>query len=299
MPSDMPHAPNLRHAAILSLLVLACSVYAEGCKSVDATSSLGSFHFSVLTEKDVSNTGRPSFYAADRDVYLFHDTRDAGNGRWKIGSDLFGEIVIAYSDSWSVHPTLMHAAHDTWTSNWRVAHSTGEWLPDPDLEMACAVPVDGSFSETTFFFDTGPSLGAPELSGFYVEVEKSAQELSHGPLYVLAGRSSESSAVFMYRFQKDASSDVHWILGQDMGTDVGLAFVLDNALEGRDILSQEWNFLVNEEWISGIGDIITGDVESNVYFKMRQHRSLKFIPENQKFYVLKNFVPIPAGIYMF
>lgn len=265
-----------------------------GCTHLDVKSNLGDMHFTALTEKDISSTGRASFYDAYLDLYLFHAVTELQNGRWTISQRLFDENAIAYIDSWSVHPTLIHAAHDTWDLKWYTSDGADGWGINPSVRLACSDPEDGSLADTTLFFNNGPDLSALSLSGFFIEVKKSDPALSAGPLYVMAGRAGAEGTLFLYRYDSRDSDARLWIIGQDPGTDVGLAYTEDNADVGHAISSRDWNILRGGEWKLSSGHVVTGDAERNVYYYMRMHRSLQSIPDNQDFYVLRNFVPIPA-----
>ena len=265
-----------------------------GCVHLAVRSDLGDMHFTALTEKDISSTARPSFYDANLDLYLFHAVTELEHGRWTISEQLYDENAIAYIDSWSVHPTLIHAAHDTWNLKWYTWDGVEGWTVNPSVRLSCTDAGDGSLADTTLFFDNGPHLNALSLSGFYVEVKKSDPALSAGPLYVLAGRVGGEGTLFMYRYDSRDTEGGLWIIGQDPGTDVGIAYVEDNAAIAAEIASQHWNILQDGSWQLGRGHVIKGDAESNVYYNMRMHRSLQSIPEHQDFYVLRNFIPIPA-----
>jgi hypothetical protein len=279
-------------ASVLAVGIAHCAQAVGACKVLDLTSDVaGSMKFNVLTEQDISNTGRPSFYDEELGLYLFHDVTGGDLGRWTVGEVLFGESAVAVIDSWSVHPTLIHAAHDSMDLGWLVTDSSGGWAPDPSLQVSCDGDAE-AFQESTVFFDSGSGTSPPDVSGFFVEVEKSSPALSAGPLYVLVGRPAELGAVFMYRYVKSLSP--LWVVGQHMGTDIGVAFVADSALTASEIRSDNWQVLHGNKWVVGNGKIITGDSENNVYFNLRKHRSIQFVPAGQEFYVLRNSVPIPA-----
>lgn len=282
--------------ALISLAFLGLQIpSASGCKVFNVESNVlgDALNFFAMSEQDISKTGRPSFRNEDSTLFMFHDSEYGAEGRWTIGESLNSDRALAYIDSWAVHPVLVHAAHDTWNLKWQVTDSSGGWVMDPTVVVTCAPREDGNFPDTTFFFDSGlPEL---ETSGFFVEVEKSSSQLSDGSLYALVGHGTIETAILMYKFVDNKNERSVWVIGQNPGTDIGFAHVRDSADEATQIESEAWHFLENGEWTVGHSAVlIKGDVEYNVYHNLRQHRSIKYVPEGQSFFILKNFVPIPS-----
>lgn len=257
------------------------------------SSTLGTMRFHALSESNMSGTGRPSFHDQNAELYLFHGAPEMGRGRWCIAQELFHDMdCVAFIDSWSVHPTQINFVHDPMVSIWLFVDDAGGWKEDSSVNIACSSRADGSFADSTFFFDSGSSFSGRDISGFFVEVEKSLPTLSAGPLYVLTGRPDLDSSIFMYRWVSTASAV--WVIGQDVGTDIGIAYTSDEALEGSHVLSQEWNVLNEGRWVVGNCAIYAGSFHSDVFTTMRRHRSLQSVPHYQDYYNLRNQLPFPG-----
>jgi hypothetical protein len=102
------------------------------------------------------------------------------------------------------------------------------------------------------------------------------------------------SQLYMYLTLPNEQGLRNFIIGSDKGSDVGVAFVRDTAETADAISSTDWNYSIDGEWVEGKGQIIRGDAEHNVYFNLRLHRSLQYIPDGQDYFVLTNLLPIPA-----
>ena len=290
--------------SVLILIVASLLPSGMSCKVVQVQSAYFGHDliFTVLNEQQTSNTGRPSFYDEDKELFLYHDSVHAELGRWQIGPQIFGTEAIAYTESWCIHPSLMHACHDTWEMTWYVSDNQNGWTTESSFHITCLRVEENIFPETMFYLDTHTSISNKQeqsltdvtLSGFYVEVEKSTPSLSAGPLYVLVGPGSAHHLVYMYQYINDEDKTSLWVIGQDMGTDIGIAFVKDQALNAKDISSSNWHILKEKMWSPMNAVVITGNQESNVYHRLRVHRSIQAIPSSQQYYVLRNSLPLPA-----
>ena len=290
--SHLPPKMSLKKfSCAVSTVAVILSSDVQACTLIDVSSSIiGDIQFSVLSEENITSTGRPTFYSESSGLYLYHDDEGERMGRWVIGNDFLGQDALSYVESWGVHPTLLHAAHDTWDVKWFSAKDD-LWELDASMRITCAAQLtDSYFGENTFYFD-GASL-LPHLSGFYVEVSKSNELISNGPIFSLVSHSLNEQ-IFMHATVGENGMRT-WIIGTEKGADRGLAYIYDDAETPNKISDINWSYSVDDEWVSGEGFIIQGDLDHNVYFNLRAHRALKYIPQGQDFFLLRNLIPVPA-----
>lgn len=95
-----------------------------------------------------------------------------------------------------------------------------------------------------------------------------------------------------------------WIIGENYKVDSGFAYIEASSKFLSDIKSTEWNFLSRDDgqWSIGTAYVYHSTIINengprefpSVYEAVRYMHSLKFVPKNQDFTLLRNGVPIPV-----
>ena len=180
-------------------------------------------------------------------------------------------------------------------SRWQVSHDDG-FKVDATMSASC---VDEAGDETVYFESSHLS---PALAGFYVATVSSnpkSKVYSHVKL--------QRSMPNMFLFNHDKK----WMIGDTPDTDSCLSFVEDGASVASDILSKEWRFIdgtVDEftdmetfSWSIDDSSILSKGTKSasgksapTVYEALREHRSLKYVPDKQQYLSLRNNIPMPT-----
>lgn len=258
----------------ISLGALACNRF--GLRS-QAQPRLGVF--SVLTELDVSSTGRPSFKSENSGLYLFHYAPDDdSSGRWIVGSTLHRDYAVAYVTSWAVHPMLLNATLDESEHRarddrgWHVLSNDIDWMQDSTMELVC---MDSAARERDSVVFLDVESGVTSLSGFYVQVKRSAENVSHGgAIYSKVGGEKEGS-MLMYRFEPSPADAGTWIIGENKGTDIGLAYIgMDDDKVSDAFPPSQWMFNLNRQWVSGSAHVIQSKHPNALFKEIRAHRGL-------------------------
>lgn len=284
-------------------VVLVLVALTEGCKNIAMRSELfGNVEFTRLpvSTTDTANGNGRARYVSVQDVdsnsstfYLYHElvTTD-GIGRWIIHNEL-GDVENAsmFANSWAVAPHLGHQAADGIAWNINV---DGIWKIDESVEVFCKEDIDG-----VVFFDSFHH--APLLSGFFIEQSTTATEGSpSSTVYTRIKSTDDENQLFLFPFEDK------WLIGETVGIDSCIAFVKDAATKAEDIESKTWfyNDIDNGSdatWIENDGTIVTVKAVAgvdepfpNIYSALRYHRSIKYIPEGQTYFTLRNNVPMPT-----
>lgn len=256
--------------------------------------------FSVLTELDISSTGRPSFRSETSGLYLFHYAEETeGSGRWLVGESLHRDNAVAYINSWAVHPMLLNSTQDESVyaedddRGWHILSNKGaiEWVQDPTMELVC---MDSATRERDSIMFLDVESGVTSLSGFFVQVQKSLENVSHNaPIYTKVGGDREGS-ILMYKFQPNAEDSGNWIIGVNKGTDIGLAFISDDADKITADLPSTWMFNIDRKWVEGSAHFIQSKHPNEIFTEIRAHRRHVTVPAPQTMLTMHNGVQIPA-----
>lgn len=245
------------------LLLLVGLWLCDGCQQLEVfVETLGKNIFHLYRNRSHAGGGRASYVSSNPNstLYLYHvNTREGGSpqGRWVI-NDEFGSSskAIAYADSWAVMPHLVTAINPRAT--WKVFQN--EWKSSPNSTFNC----HSNSPDRTFFFDSPSSW---QLSGFYVQIER----------YVFSFIQLHSSEqLYLYKYVDQ------WIIGNDPQTNIGLAYVVDQAESPQEIkATSNWFFLQSSNWVSTQNVFIipspsasTQQKDITIYDALREHRSL-------------------------
>jgi hypothetical protein len=188
---------------------------------------------------------------------------------------------MAFAESWSVMPHLIHAVGEQVDKHaWNV-YSNQEWQIDGTLYFQCHTSMAGD-TETedhTVYLDiTGWSW---DLSGFYVQTGDDDPLFAH-----VALPGGEKS--FLYKH------DGLWIIGESPYQAEGLAYLHDDAAIPSQIVSTDWHFARNHEWLPFESFVLSGTSDINVYAAMWEHRRIRFLPEKQGYFELRNNLIMPS-----
>lgn len=284
---------------------------ALACKNIVLTGdTTGSLNFRVMPFQTAEgiNSGRASYAStAEPTVYLYHTTaqNNSGRGRWVIDSTLGSRSsAFTFIDTWAVMPTLTHAVNDEGKTAWQAQNSPEGWASDPSITLYCAYdgfPTgedeenegNGRVSEAVdnTVYLTSEHATSWITSGFYTEIESVATEENNfysGPLFSQVG-APNSKNLFMFKFGSK------WLVGERPGVDEAYAWVDDDAFYPSGIQNTEWYFLNDGEWNTYNGSaIISGDMEMNIYGRLRQHRTVGYLPTQQDFARLRNDLVMPS-----
>lgn len=157
--------------------------------------------------KEDSKFGRVFLY------HLEHDERQHGvghNGQWLISDKIGSDDAVAYVDSWAILPNYIATASPL--AVWQIYRR--EWLKAADATLKCA---EEKRKDSTFFMEF---LNNRKLTGFYVETGKRSNNKAvfiHPP-----------SGQYLWQFPIDGWI-AHWIIGEDVGTEHGYAYVETSA----------------------------------------------------------------------
>lgn len=188
---------------------------------------------------------------------------------------------MAFAESWSVMPHLIHAVNDqTGKHVWNV-YSDKEWQQDTSLFFSCQSTLVGEkeTGDHTVYLDiTGWSW---DLSGFYVQTG------DYEPLFIHVSMPG-AEKTFLYKH------DGLWIIGESPYQAEGLAYLRDEAEIPSQIVSTDWHFVHNNEWLYFESFVLSGTVEMNVYASMWEHRRIRYLPEKQGYFELRNNLIMPS-----
>ncbi len=197
------------------------------------------------------------------------------------------------------------------TKDWFVIEHNSEllnegskWVKDDSFSIACVADEASNLyvDDNTIYFETSPRYGK-RVGGFYVErvtLDPSYVVYSH----VSAGINEDDEQLYLYKL------DDKWIISDAVGSDDGFAYVVDNSTFAHGISDSFWLFshAVSSEdpskapeytWVSDHAVVYSRyvadkeDIE-DVYSSLRYSRSIKFIPETQKYITLRNNIPMPV-----
>ena len=152
---------------------------------------------------------------------------------------------------------------------------------DESLSVGCAPTVAGEVEgpDNTIYLDvTGWSW---DLSGFYVQTGDQRPLFSH--ISLLGGHKS-----FLYKIEDT------WIISELPYDSNGLAFLHDDCDLPTSITNTEWYFAHNYEWVPFTSHIIKGGTEINIYASLLEHRRIKYLPDKQGFFELRNNIIMPS-----
>ena len=181
-------------------------------------------------------------------------------------------------------------------SRWHTSSDEDGFKVDKTMSAFC---VDEAGDATVYFESSHLS---PALAGFYVATissDPSSKVYSHVKL--------QESMPNMYLFYHEKK----WMIGDTPYTDSCLSFVEDEASVASDILSKEWRFIngtldestdmegfswsIDETSILSKGKFSAyGKSAPTVYDALREHRSLKYVPDKQQYLSLRNNIPMPT-----
>lgn len=186
---------------------------------------------------------------------------------------------IAFGESWAVMPQLLHAINGNDGGVWAVLTENG-WEKDDSLYLTCLSSTEeGEAPDNTIFLDvTGWSW---DLSGFYVQTGDESPLFSQ--IAIPGGE-----ARYLYKV------DSLWIVGDIPFAEEGLAYVADDALLPAQITNHEWNFAHDNQWIPFHSFVISSTRDFNIYAMLWEHRRIRYLPEKQDFFELRNNLVMPS-----
>jgi Aldo/keto reductase family len=175
------------------------------------------------------------------------------------------------------------------TSRWHTSTETG-FVPDFSMGAFC---LDHTGDATVYFESSHLS---PEIAGFYVTEPTSSSSTSMVYSHVKVYESNP--ALYLYKYEDK------WMIGETVGGESCLSFVEDDAETPSDIVSNDWRFVDlaaggENGWIFDSSRIISkGSFPElqidNIHQALREHRSLKSIPDKQQYISLRNNIPMPT-----
>lgn len=236
----------------------------------------------TLTRKAGLTSGRSAYASVENEgrktLYLYHtisgsnsSSKSDGLGRWVI-NDVLGnsETALSFQNSWSVHPTLSEALTDNSPNlYWRIHDGTG-WVSDKSMKITCA---EGAV-DSTLYFDVA---GLPwKISGFFVEHTASSDNGSDKKLIYAHIGAEDEQQTYLYK-QQDK-----WMIGHEIGSGSGIAHTVAPLVHTAAELAAartDWLFVTGQAdlpvWQPYEVHIITGDENSHVYAKLREHRNFR------------------------
>ena len=269
---------------VVALAFVAYSPLSYGCDKLSVHSSVfPPLSFRALTAAENYEAGFRSgraSYVAENDgetLYMYHTVADPvrfGIGRWVINKEIGSTSdALAFVDSWSVMPNLVHALNDPGHSGWKV-YASGEWVIDPDLVVRCLS------EDNTIFLDVDDFAWA--TSGFYVQ----NGDTENGPVFSHV-RADEDTQTYLFKYND------RWIIGDTPNVMDGISFVVDAAPVPSRITSH-WNFAYQNDWAVAPATVIAGTPERNIYACLRDHRTIAGFPAGQTFHRLRNGLTMPT-----
>lgn len=204
---------------LVILIFLAIWRQCFGCLRVDFTSgSFGTLSFEQLPieyqySNDEVKTGRPTYFNAEHQLYMYHIIMNKERGRWIISNSINIDgtgNAIAYIESWAIVPYLTKEITDTkdWNIFWK---NLDDWGPDPATRVTCDM-------DETIYFESNSKL-APELASFYVQ-RISTSHQSEFPIYTQILPSANSKQFYLFKL------DGKWLFGDILGVDCKFIFLL-------------------------------------------------------------------------
>lgn len=286
----------------LNCLLLSLALHwTFGCRDLFLTSEfLGDRPFTALNVEESLAAGLESGHSTFRTtddlptLYLYHTVLQDGRGRWVVNSELGAlDSAITFIDSWAVMPSLTHALCSTQRRFWQryelldseqeeaPTNKTSRWVDDPRTFFQCRDGVD----DTLYISVLGAAF---KYSGFYTRRGDSPTS----PVYSHIGDLGEPQ-VYLFK-----SGDA-WVLGEQVGSNLGVAYVLDpGASTPTDISSDAvWSYIVggmDSGWSAHQTTVLVGDIDENIYHKLWAFRSISFLPENSQHFTLRNGIAMPA-----
>jgi Aldo/keto reductase family len=175
------------------------------------------------------------------------------------------------------------------TSRWHISTET-EFVPDFTMGAFC---LDDTGDGTVYFESSHLS---PEIAGFYVTEPTSSTSTSMVYSHVKVYESNP--ALYLYKYEDK------WMIGETVGGESCLSFVEDDAKTPSEIVSNDWRFVDlaaggENGWIFDSSRIISKSSFpelqiDNIHQALREHRSLKSIPDKQQYISLRNNIPMPT-----
>ena len=289
----------------LFLLILSIlSLVVESCNKIRMTSKLlGDLVFEPVdldndgTEDMMFSRGRPVYSAFDekRNVknFLYHAQVDGdGLARWIINEKLgVSDQALAYINSWAVTPNLIYTMHDRF--EWWITDQDKNWMVDSTFEVTC----EGE--DNTFYFEGSPLQ--PSTAGFFIERTLSrVPEANQAAPIVFTKVVSAEDDPKLYLFKHGNK----WMIGETLFDDSCYAYVEDDATLPSGIKNTKWMYVsaaAEDHFVEDNNEIIhqgltiaEADVEfASVYEALRYYRSVKYVPEGQRYLTMRNNVPIP------
>jgi hypothetical protein len=176
---------------------------------------------------------------------------------------------------------------------WQILSNKGiiDWVQDPTMELVC---MDSAARERDSIVFLDVESGVTSLSGFFVQVQKSLDNVSHNaPIYVKVGGDRKTSTM-MYRFQPNAEESGNWIIGANKGTDIGFAFISEDADKVAADFPSTWKFNIDLKWIEGSARIIQSRYSNEIFREIRAHRQNVSAPAPQTMLTMHNGVQVPT-----
>ena len=220
-----------------------------------------------------------------------------GLGRWVL-NDVLGstDYAMGYINSWAIAPYLVYPISDNfWKFPEEEESGNQIWTDETDFEIQC---INFSSGDSSFYFESSPIL-AQDLAGFFVL--RSSNSTNHeSDIYSYIKPTSSDLDLYMYKFGDK------WMIGSEIGIDSSFAFVDDNASTPQGIQKEEWHFLnTNGEAESAVWQYDFAFIYShehvkddervvNAYDALFYYRSIKFIPQGQRYITLRNSIPMPT-----
>lgn len=202
------------------------------------------------------------------------------------------ENAAMFANSWAIAPHLGAQAADGIA--WNV-HTENGWEVDDSVEIICRDPN----GDGIVFYDSYHH--SPLLSGFFIPQSTSPADGSTGiDLYTRIKTSVDDPQQYLFSFENK------WLIGEIAGEDSCVAFVDDSASSADEIVSNSWFYNGKDDqgepaWVENDGSIITTKAKDSnaepfpdIYVAVRYHRSIKYLPEGQTYYTLRNNVPMPT-----
>ena len=172
-------------------------------------------------------------------------------------------------------------------SRWHIS-TDSEFVPDFSMSAFC---LDDT-GDATIYFES--SYLSPEIAGFYIA--EPITDSSTSTVYSHVKVYENNTALYLYKYENK------WMIGETIGGEACLSFVEDDAERAIDIVSKDWHFISTSEigdsaWTFDTSSIISKgtfpELES-VYQALREHRSIKSVPDKQQYISLRNGIPMPT-----
>jgi hypothetical protein len=245
---------------------------------------------------DEKGSGRPSYATEANDLFLYHVHLENNIGRWIIDSELFGHGAISFIDSWAITPdTILHVNDNKQSTHWM-----STTIPGHPHQLDISIYIKCMSDDEPIYFETFDRHGF-HLNGFYTKRLMLDREGEIHYIYTKIKENWKESSLLLHHFNDK------WIIGHNFYSDQGVAFVVDNAGDPKNLKSRDWKLLQISsdhddngdpvwEWTSFKADVIFRETEETIYEALHNFRRISYESNpnwEEKTATLRNGVIMP------